>query len=293
MNQILIDALQQHGIPAPDRTLKDSGVTRWGKNSRYWAVRLDRYNWVFGDFCSGIRAFVFQNNKTERTPQQIAKLHQRLQQEQARERERIENQYNCKAIIAQRDFDSLPVATPAHLYLARKQIQPHDARYQAERDALKIPLYDTDGKLWNLQTITAVGEKRFLPGARKKGLFFQFGETETFGLVIICEGWATGASLHEATQLPVFVAFDAGNIAPVAESLVKKYPKHRIIIAADNDWEKIPNTGRETAIRVARQFGLSVIIPYITAPGASDWNDLHCAYGLDEVRRQFTKGEII
>ena len=56
-----------------------------------------------------------------------------------------------------------------------------------------------------------------------------------FDVVRLCEGWATGASLHEATGLPVVAAMDAGNLGPVAELLRRSYPDAAITIVADND----------------------------------------------------------
>ncbi len=50
-------------------------------------------------------------------------------------------------------------------------------------------------------------------------------------LVVVCEGFATGAAIHQETGLPVVVAFFAGNIKPVADSL----PFRNLVIAADND----------------------------------------------------------
>ena len=43
-------------------------------------------------------------------------------------------------------------------------------------------------------------------------------------IALIAEGYATAASLHEATGLPVIVAFDAGNLLPVAQAIHKRYP---------------------------------------------------------------------
>ena len=55
------------------------------------------------------------------------------------------------------------------------------------------------------------------------------------GILLIAEGYATAASLHLATGLPVAVAFTAGNIAPVAAELHKRYPRSRLLICADDD----------------------------------------------------------
>ena len=54
-------------------------------------------------------------------------------------------------------------------------------------------------------------------------------------MLIICEGVATGLSLYECTGYPVAVAFDAGNLEPVAKVMRARMPNLRIVIAADDD----------------------------------------------------------
>src|SRR5690606_38018467 len=76
--------------------------------------------------------------------------------------------------------------------------------------------------------------KEFWPaGLVKKGHFHLIGSPQH--LVLVAEGYATAASLHEATTFPVAVAFDAGNLAPVAAALRKRYRHARILICADDD----------------------------------------------------------
>jgi putative DNA primase/helicase len=84
-----------------------------------------------------------------------------------------------------------------HPYTARKGIQPHGARVQGDR--LVIPLRDVDGTIHSLQFIGADGEKRFLTGGRKAGCYFDIGQPD--GVLCVAEGFATGASIHEATGL--------------------------------------------------------------------------------------------
>jgi putative DNA primase/helicase len=118
-----------------------------------------------------------------------------------------------------------------HQYLVAKRIQAHGARRY--RDALVIPIYDESNQLVNLQFINADGNKRLLSGGKKKGCYSTLGEpTET---ILICEGWATGASLHESTEHYVVVAMDAGNLKPVGEIVRSQYPSSKIIVCADHD----------------------------------------------------------
>ena len=118
-----------------------------------------------------------------------------------------------------------------HQYLINKRVQPHNAK--AYKGALVIPIYDESGAIVNLQFIGVDGTKRFLTGGKKQGCYSAIGDlTET---ILICEGWATGASLHEATGHYVIVAMDAGNLQPVSEVIRKQHPTAKIIICADND----------------------------------------------------------
>jgi len=101
--------------------------------------------------------------------------------------------------------------------------------------------YRTDGKLWNLERIapekpTDGGpDKKGLYQGRRTGLFYTIGHIEKGPVLCVCEGFATGAGIHEATGLPVAVAFNDGNLKPVAEALRRKWPDLPIVLCADND----------------------------------------------------------
>ncbi|MHB1934821.1 MAG: toprim domain-containing protein [Leptospirillum sp.] len=124
---------------------------------------------------------------------------------------------------------------PAHPYLSRKSILPHQARQIG--DSLMIPLQDASGALSNLQFIHPDGTKRFLRGGATKGLFTVIGEPSEAGRVYVAEGFATGATVHELTGRPVFVAFSASNLPAVAQVVRKAFPKTEIVLAADADPE--------------------------------------------------------
>ena len=108
-----------------------------------------------------------------------------------------------------------------------------------------------------MQSITGDGEKRFMRGARKRGLYHAIGP-QVAGVLCIAEGFATGASIHEATGHPVAVAFDCGNLLPVARTLRGKYPQARILICADNDTATAARTGRNPGIEAATEAAQAV-----------------------------------
>jgi putative DNA primase/helicase len=71
------------------------------------------------------------------------------------------------------------------------------------------------------------------PNSKTKGCFYTIG-TET-DLLLLCEGYATGASIHMATGEQVVVCFSSGNLPDVAAVLREKHPSKEIIVCADND----------------------------------------------------------
>ena len=126
-------------------------------------------------------------------------------------------------------------------YLKAKGVAAHGAKFTRNGSAV-IQLVNTAGVIQGLQFLRTSAQakearrpaKEFWPGGLvKKGHFHQLGAIDW--IVLVAEGYATAASLYEATGLPVVCAFDAGNLAPVAEALRKRYRKARILICADDD----------------------------------------------------------
>jgi putative DNA primase/helicase len=106
--------------------------------------------------------------------------------------------------------------------------------------------------------------------------------------IIIGEGFATLASIHEATGATVIIAFDAGNLLAVAEAVRKQFHDTDVIIAADDDWKTKGNPGRAKATEAARAIGARLAIPDFGANRRdkdTDFNDLANFIGPDAVRR--------
>lgn len=59
----------------------------------------------------------------------------------------------------------------------------------------------------------------------------------------ICEGWATGATLHQDGSYTVAAAMNAGNLKPVALALRARYPGLELILAGDEDRHTEGNPG--------------------------------------------------
>jgi len=176
-------------------------------------------------------------------------------------------------------------APTEHPYLAAKQAAPLALRMDA-RGQIVVPLQDVEGQLHSLETIAPDGAKRFLAGGAKRGHFYVIGTdpapiADPTGPILICEGWATGASLAMATCHAVIAAMDAGNLLPVAEALRVRFPEADIILVADNDAkpDRDTNPGVEAARKAALAVDARIAIPVI--PG--DANDLFIAEGPQAV----------
>jgi phage/plasmid primase-like uncharacterized protein len=195
-------------------------------------------------------------------------------------------------------WQRLPEAQPEHGYLQNKRVACHGLK-QDEDGSLVMPLRDANGNVWSLQTITEQGDKRLAQGARKSGCFHAIGELQGAREILICEGYATGASLHRATAKPVVVAVDAGNLKHVEESIRKSDPEAQMAIMADNDHSREVNVGVQKATEAAQAVGAVVVVPELTEAERqaklTDWNDIEVArgtHGLEtELKQRFEQAQ--
>lgn len=188
-------------------------------------------------------------------------------------------------------------------YLDRKQIIGFGVRYAPRTGAVLVPMRNVRDQIVGLQVIFPVQQektgrdKSYWPyGMSKQGAFHLIGpHPEPGEPVLICEGYATGASLHMATSATVAVAFDAGNLCEVAKAMRDRFSGRPLIICRDDDWKtKRPNgepwnPGEEKACDAAVVVGGEVVAPVFSGERHDKWtdfNDLHCAEGLEAVRRQ-------
>lgn len=169
-------------------------------------------------------------------------------------------------------------------YLKRKNVNAHSLRYAPSGNGtVAIPMQDTAGKFWGLQIIRGADrgnklEKQYWPkGLNKKASFHLIGGIPK-GLLLIAEGYATAATLFEATGYPVAVAFDAGNLQPVALALHKKYPRTKILVCADDDYLSEGNPGVKAAQSAALAVNGAWVKPIFEADREgkklTDFNDL-------------------
>ncbi len=205
-----------------------------------------------------------------------------------RARERQDTQERA-AKVAHRLWAAAAPAT-SHPYLAAKGVRAHGVR-QDRRGRLLVPVQGADGRLWGVQRVDVDGSKLFLKGARTEGGHALIGGRPRPGApLLVAEGYATGATLHEATGLPVAIAFNAGNLVAVAKAFRVADPSRPIVIAGDNDHYlpmrtvPLPNVGKEKAEAAAAAVGGVAVLPsFPAADRGSDWNDLARRQGYQPV----------
>ena len=198
-------------------------------------------------------------------------------------------QHQTAAERVQAKWDRLSDAPPReeNAYLARKGVEAFGVKFNGEK--LVVPARDAEGKLWSLQNISADegGPKLFEKGGRKTGNFHLIGEPKPGEPILVAEGYATGASLHQASGRTVAIAFDSGNIDPVVAALRKRHPESALFVMGDDDHRQKVNVGVEKALSAAQKHQVGVAFPvFDVRHGVSDFNDLHATQGLPAVKAQ-------
>jgi len=224
-----------------------------GKRSISYWLRLD-YDFAYGyvrDFKTGAE---YRFNSTRDDPNMtradIARVKALLKVRKAEEDIRIADRHKKISLRAKVKWN-LAKAHGTTPYLDKKELPLLSARIYGTK-SLFIPVYEqgSEPEMVSWQIIEADGTKKFPFGGKKKGCFHIIGQINPAKPILICEGWATGASLHLALNTSVVVALDAGNMLAVAKVMRSVY-KSPIIIAADNDEKS--RTGQNAAANVIKK----------------------------------------
>lgn len=246
---------------------------------------------------------------------------EKMEADRARREQETAERHAAAAVLANRMWEAATtIEGDGHPYLQRKGIQSYGLRVGTwekvdqdtgevsviSKNALLIPIWSRK-VIHSLQAILPddkkLGrDKDYLSGANKHGHYYSFGkplEHEGKQVILLCEGYATGASLHAATNHAVIVAFDAPNLLPVAEFMRGAFPDATMVVCADNDqWtlKPVANPGLTRAREVRDAVGALVALPEFDAAlgvpneagklrGPTDFNDLMRLEGADAVRR--------
>ena len=240
----------------------------------------------------------YRHNTTDKptppTPEEIAQREARIKVDAETQAKRRAAAATKAQTIWNATASALEATQPSvseHPYIKHKGIMPHGAKvYHGSlkiggmdcNGALMLPM-KLGGKIASLQFINRDGEKRFLPDGEKGG--YVIGKIEAGKPVCICEGFATGASIHEATGHAVIVAFDAGNMKKLAIALRTNRQEVAIILCADDD---ATGTGQRKADEAAQAVGGLVALPVFNESrkaGDKDFNDMATMQGLEAVKQ--------
>ena len=307
------------GLNPPDTLIADGKIHRFSTNGKgsddggWYILHLDNIPaGSFGNWREGHTETWCSVERSAQTPaqrSQYAALLKSMQNARHRAKKAEHDAAAETAAVIWAAATPIDDAT-AHAYLVKKGIQAHGARLIDTAAArvhcgrlspvlsgplLVIPMRNAAGQLRSLQFITAGGTKRPLTGGEKQGCHYRIDKPDSAAhgtILIVCEGFSTGASIHEATGHPVAVAFDSGNLEAVAKTLRKLYPDAALIVASDDDWQTTGNPGRTAAHGAAKAVGGVGVVPIFPAgrpDKATDFNDLHqlAGGGLDAVQACF------
>ncbi|MEQ1639016.1 MAG: toprim domain-containing protein [Methylococcales bacterium] len=265
------------GVEPPDIIVADGELHRFkvnGKLAYAYVLHLDGTPaGFFQDFRNGIKATWKHTSNKDVRPYTPAERRAYAIKCQAAEQQRLAAEavkHQNAAHEAAKIWQGAPPAI-THPYLTKKSIQPHGSRLYGGQ-ALILPLYDASLRLMSLQFINLDGSKRFLKFGQKRGCYWWVGQkTEK---VLIAEGFATVATLHESTGYQCFIAWDAGNLTSVAELIRAKKQNAEIVICADNDASGV---GQREAEKAALAIDGLITMP--PEPG-TDFNDFAVKNGV-------------
>lgn len=268
----------------PGKFHRFPGVDKRQGNKAGWCVFFqDRTGGSFGDWSTGLIENWQAQRETPYTASERAGFYRRVTAARATEKAARINRHRKAAGKAANIIDASKPAV-FHPYLQRKKVSP--LGIMEKNNCLEIPMQDIQGTIWSLQRIDPTGRKLFMGGGRIKECFYLIGGP-IIDRVFICEGFATGASLHMhgarigTKGQPIAVAFTAGNLKSVAMAIHGKYPNAAITIAADNDHKTPGNPGLTKGREAAALVGGNYIWPDfedISGEG-SDFNDYQLAGG--------------
>lgn len=276
------------GNPQPER------ITRFdiGKKKKlgWYILHTDAprpYGIIANHAEGGVKHTWQMGGEFERLSPEEYKRRRAEQKASERERLQLEAETRRAAQIKARAAWEKAVPAVSHEYLTKKGIKPHNTRIYGG-DKLAVPMFDQRGDLVSFQAIFADSKKLFFKDAGKKGYFNYIGvDFRTAKRILVCEGFATGATIAEAiNDAAVIIAFDAGNLEPVARFFSQIRPDATITICGDNDRFSATNIGQIKAEHVSSLLKCEMVIPLFDADTGTDFNDLAAQKGHDEVRRQ-------
>jgi putative DNA primase/helicase len=308
-------AMEQADLFTSDEIIADGKLHRFhvegdspGKENGWYILHVDENPaGQFGSWKTNLKQTWTARVERKLTRAEREQLERRISEQRA-EREREEaKQYAASATIATHIWESSPDAPEDFAYLVRKGLRASGLKFgetsfivgrdpvtkepiRIKKPCVIVPVYSPDGQLTTLQFISKEGDKKFLYGGRIDSCYAIISRSRPSlsGPIAICEGYATAASIHAATEWPVVVAFNSGNLLPVAQVIRRKFPEARLVICADNDqWTERPvkNPGLFYGMQAAQAVNGHLALPEFkrTETKPTDFNDLAQEEGLPRV----------
>ena len=244
----------------------------------------------FGNWQTGLKKTWSYKSESEMSRAEIDIFRRHVAEMKEKRRQEEEKRHAEAKIKAEKIWNEAEPAPADHPYLVKKGVPSHGLKVVKD-GRLVVPLFDIFNDIHSLQLISPEGKKKFLPGGAIKGNHFTIHGNDK---VFVCEGFATGADIHAATGGTVVVAFNSGNLKPVALDIKSKFSSNQIIVCADNDTETDLPDGRKNpgviyGTEAAKAIGAKLVVPAFKKPegkATSDFNDLKRAEGLDAVKLQ-------
>jgi len=294
IQEALKTEISNHGMTPPEN-IEPGKMNRFsddgGKNKNGWCTLYINSDGsagaAFGDWKNIDRKWFYNPNGKVLSGKQQQDLTKQIAQ--AREKADLERKAKQAqaAKRAKEIWENAQPADPDHGYLLKKKIKPYKLKQSGKE--LIVPVLDENGKIISLQMIlpekdTTNKDKKFLPGGRVKGGSFTIGNMDDSTLYI-GEGFATMATVHQATEKPCIVTFNSGNLKRVSQILKDRFPDKKIIICADNDLETEKKTGSNPGRIAGEDAARAIGAQFYICPLNSDFNDLQQAHGIDSVRK--------
>ena len=285
-----VDYLQITGeiVRVPVNELAGIKQDSSGQKSGYYVVNELNGNYfaTFGNWKTGFEGKWSSINTQSMTTEQREGLQRQLQEAKERHQEAKKQQQNEMAEKVKGWFESY-TGVLEHEYLTNKKVKNYGLKqYQ---DLLVCPVYSTRGDIRSLQYISKNGEKRFAKNSEIKGNIFLVGadinDISKLDKIILAEGYATCASIFEATQIPVACVFSANFVMAVALQ-IRELSGARIIVALDNDESGVGEKKSQECVQ-------AVPNSCVRLPSErGDFNDLYLKHGSDKVRSEIMEHKL-
>jgi phage/plasmid primase-like uncharacterized protein len=273
----LADAIRASGLETPSEIILDGKIHRFRSGSKGAGGHGDKTGWYiafsdgipagrFGCWRAGIESSWRADIGRKPTPSEEIAHVRRMTEAKAARDAALAVQREVKAQTVETIWNDCTGAHPDHPYLRRKGIQPLGARVTGD-GRLVVPLYQPDGSISSVQYIDQDGGKLYHAGAQTGGCSWMIGTLDEPGTLYVAEGFATAATIHEATRRPVVVAYSASNLVPVTGHLRDRYGATQdIVLVADNDASGV---GQRYAEQASAKYGARMVMP----PVLGDAND--------------------